>query len=81
MVEGRRTSIRTVRPFTGVRHHVFPFALAAQPPPRQDHFEDTEVLDLDDRVARLDHKLHFFVEHHPDDDPEERPSRPIALMH
>lgn len=34
-----------------------------------------------DRVARLDHKLHFFVEHHPDYDPEELPSRPMALLH
>lgn len=34
-----------------------------------------------DRVARLDHKLQFFVSHHPDHAPEELPSGPMALMH
>ena len=33
------------------------------------------------RVARLDQKLRFFVEHHPDHDPEELPSGPMALLH
>lgn len=33
-----------------------------------------------ERVARLDNKLHFFVNHHPDYDPEELPSRPMALL-
>lgn len=33
------------------------------------------------RVSRLDHKLRFFVEHHPDHDPEELPSGPMALLH
>ena len=31
------------------------------------------------RVSRLDQKLQFFVEHHPDYSPEELPSRPMAL--
>lgn len=102
---------------------------------RQDHFEDTQVLELDflvdefdeaiadikdpmreriqgalmgcmtpkdlwflrskvfglisrhhceriahERVARLDQKLRFFVEHHPDYDPDELPSGPMALV-
>jgi hypothetical protein len=34
-----------------------------------------------DRVARLDQKLRFFVSHHPDHDPEELPSGPMALLH
>lgn len=33
------------------------------------------------RVCRLDQKLRFFVEHHPDHDPEELPSAPMALLH
>ncbi|MEZ5645364.1 MAG: hypothetical protein R3E99_09460 [Burkholderiaceae bacterium] len=33
------------------------------------------------RIARLDQKLHFFVDHHPDYDPQELPSRPMALVH
>jgi hypothetical protein len=33
------------------------------------------------RVARLDQKLRFFVDHHPDYDPEELPSGPMALLH
>ena len=33
------------------------------------------------RVARLDHKLRFFVEHHPNHAPEELPSGPMALLH
>lgn len=33
------------------------------------------------RVSRLDQKLRFFVEHHPDHDPEELPSGPMALLH
>ncbi len=33
------------------------------------------------RIARLDQKLRFFVEHHPDHDPEELPSGPMALLH
>ncbi len=31
------------------------------------------------RVSRLDQKLQFFVEHHPDYSPEELPSRPMTL--
>ncbi len=31
------------------------------------------------RIARLDEKLQFFVEHHPDYSPEEIPSRPMTL--
>ena len=34
-----------------------------------------------DRVSRLDHKLRFFVEHHPNHAPEELPSGPMALLH
>ena len=34
-----------------------------------------------ERVARLDHKLRFFVGHHPDHSPEELPSGPMALLH
>lgn len=34
-----------------------------------------------ERVSRLDHKLRFFVEHHPDHEPEELPTGPMALMH
>jgi hypothetical protein len=34
-----------------------------------------------ERVARLDQKLRFFVDHHPDYDPEELPSGPMALLH
>jgi hypothetical protein len=34
-----------------------------------------------DRVARLDQKMRFFVEHHPDHVPEELPSGPMALLH
>jgi hypothetical protein len=33
------------------------------------------------RVARLDHKLRFFVTHHPDYSPEELPTGPMALVH
>jgi len=33
------------------------------------------------RVSRLDHKLRFFVDHHPDYTPEELPSGPMALLH
>jgi len=33
------------------------------------------------RIARLDQKLRFFVEHHPDYDAEELPSGPMALLH
>lgn len=33
------------------------------------------------RVARLDQKLIFFVNHHPDHTPEELPSGPMALLH
>lgn len=32
------------------------------------------------RVARLDQKLRFFVEHHPDHAPGELPSGPMALL-
>lgn len=34
-----------------------------------------------ERVARLDQKLKFFVDHHPDYDPDELPSGPMALLH
>ena len=34
-----------------------------------------------DRVSRLDQKMRFFVEHHPDHEPEELPSGPMALLH
>lgn len=34
-----------------------------------------------DRVSRLDHKLHFFVQNHPDHVSEELPSGPMALLH
>jgi hypothetical protein len=34
-----------------------------------------------DRVARLDHKLQFFVAHHPNHAPDELPSGPMALLH
>ena len=34
-----------------------------------------------DRVSRLDQKMRFFVDHHPDYEPEELPSGPMALMH
>jgi len=33
------------------------------------------------RIARLDQKLRFFVDHHPDYDAEELPSSPMALLH
>jgi hypothetical protein len=33
------------------------------------------------RVSRLDQKLLFFVNHHPDHTPEELPSGPMALLH
>ncbi|HBU17664.1 MAG: hypothetical protein A3B67_07525 [Burkholderiales bacterium RIFCSPHIGHO2_02_FULL_66_10] len=33
------------------------------------------------RVARLDQKLRFFVDHHPDHTSEELPSGPMALLH
>jgi len=33
------------------------------------------------RIARLDQKLRFFVDHHPGYDPEELPSGPMALLH
>lgn len=33
------------------------------------------------RIARLDAKLRFFVENHPDYDADELPSKPMALMH
>lgn len=33
------------------------------------------------RVSRLDQKLRFFVENHPDYDPEELPTGPMALLH
>ena len=32
-------------------------------------------------VSRLDQKLQFFVNHHPDHTPEELPSGPMALLH
>ncbi|MFP5466795.1 MAG: hypothetical protein ACLGG8_04610 [Gammaproteobacteria bacterium] len=34
-----------------------------------------------ERVARLDHKLRFFVENHPDYDAQELPTAPMALQH
>jgi hypothetical protein len=34
-----------------------------------------------ERVARLDHKMRHFVDHHPDYEPEELPSGPMALLH
>lgn len=34
-----------------------------------------------ERVARLDQKLRFLVEHHPDYSPEELPTGPMALVH
>jgi hypothetical protein len=33
------------------------------------------------RVSRLDQKLRFFVDHHPDHTPEDLPSGPMALLH
>lgn len=33
------------------------------------------------RLARLDAKLAFFVEHHPDYDADELPSKPMSLLH
>ena len=42
------------------------------------HFCEAEA---NSRVGRLDHKLRFFVEHHPDHAPEELPSGPMALLH
>ncbi|MBA4267437.1 MAG: hypothetical protein C0453_20370 [Comamonadaceae bacterium] len=33
------------------------------------------------RMARLDQKLRFFVNNHPDYSPEELPTRPMALVH
>ncbi len=32
-----------------------------------------------ERVSRLDQKMRFFVDNHPDYEPEELPSRPMAL--
>ena len=34
-----------------------------------------------ERVSRLDQKMRFFVDHHPDHEPQELPSRPMALVH
>lgn len=34
-----------------------------------------------ERIARLDQKLKFFVDHHPDYDADELPSGPMALLH
>jgi hypothetical protein len=34
-----------------------------------------------ERVARVDQKLRFLVDHHPDYSPEEMPSGPMALVH
>ena len=34
-----------------------------------------------ERVSRLDQKMQFFVDHHPDHEPQELPSRPMPLMH
>ena len=34
-----------------------------------------------ERVARLDQKMRHFVDHHPDYEPEELPSGPMALLH
>jgi hypothetical protein len=34
-----------------------------------------------ERVERLDQKMRFFVNHHPDHEPQELPSRPMALVH
>jgi hypothetical protein len=34
-----------------------------------------------DRVSRLDQKMRFFVDNHPDYESEELPSGPMALMH
>jgi hypothetical protein len=33
------------------------------------------------RISRLDQKLRFFVEHHPDYSADELPSKPMMLMH
>ncbi|MFW2355770.1 hypothetical protein [Hydrogenophaga sp.] len=33
------------------------------------------------RIARLDQKLRFFVEHHPDYSSDELPSKPMMLVH
>ncbi|WP_372660671.1 hypothetical protein [Hydrogenophaga sp.] len=33
------------------------------------------------RVNKLDQKLRFFVSHHPDHEPQDLPSGPMALMH
>jgi hypothetical protein len=33
------------------------------------------------RVARLDQKLRFFVDNHPDYSADELPSGPMALLH
>lgn len=33
------------------------------------------------RVGRLDAKLQYFVDHHPDHSADELPSRPMALLH
>jgi hypothetical protein len=34
-----------------------------------------------ERVSRLDQKMHFFVDNHPDQEPESLPSGPMALVH
>ena len=34
-----------------------------------------------ERVSRLDQKMRFFVDNHPDHGSEELPSRPMALVH
>ncbi len=34
-----------------------------------------------ERVSRLDQKLRFLVDHHPDYSPEELPSGPMVLVH
>ena len=34
-----------------------------------------------ERVSRLDQKLRFLVDHHPDYSPEELPTGPMALTH
>ena len=34
-----------------------------------------------ERVSRLDHKMRFFVNNHPDYEPEELPTGPMALVH
>ncbi len=33
------------------------------------------------RVGRLDHKLRFFVQNHPEYSPDELPSGPMAMLH